>query len=133
MIKYDFMKYTSHAVMSFSSLLAYDVFIMGYNLNSGYPVKDATAFAISSVVSNFSSELLSSLVPYLNENNLTGMLSYPLLSGLVYSYIYDMNVNNSYPGIRDKNSAFIIGSVGCLLVRYIENPIMSLFGFKSYY
>ena len=43
-----------------------------------------------------------------------------------------MMTNRRYPGMRDPTSAFLVGSVGSLLVKYIESPVLSLLGLQSY-
>ena len=95
-------------------------------------MSDASSFAISTVIANFTGEILTSLVPYLSENNFVGMLSYPLLTGIIYSYIYDMNTSSKYPGVRDGTNTLLMGSIGCLLISYIQSPIMSLLGLVNY-
>jgi hypothetical protein len=101
MLKFDLLKYTTHAAIGYGAFLAYDTLVLGYKLDGGFAYSDASSFAMSSVIAYFSYEILSSVVPYLNENNLLGMISYPLLTGIVYSYVYDMNTGRRYGGIRD--------------------------------
>ena len=101
MIKYDVMKYVTHAAIGYGTFLAYDTLVLGYKLDGGFAMSDASSFAMSSVIAYFTYEILSSLVPYLNENSLLGMISYPLLTGIVYSYVYDMNTGRRYSGVRD--------------------------------
>jgi hypothetical protein len=60
------------------------------------------------------------------------MVSRPLLTGLVYSYMYDFMMKEKFEGYRSNMDAFYIGSVGCLFVRYIEAPVISLLGFNVY-
>jgi len=61
------------------------------------------------------------------------MISRPLLTGLVYSYMYEYIMSERYDGYRSNMQVFYIGAIGCLFVRYIEAPVLSLlFGMKSY-
>ncbi len=131
-MKFDIIKYSTHAAIGYGAFLAYDSLVLGYKLDGGFAMSDAGSFAMSSVIAYFTYEILSSLVPYLNENSFLGMISYPLLTGIVYSYVYEMNTGRRYTGIRDMQNAFVMGSIGCLLVGYIQSPILSLLGIKSY-
>ena len=61
------------------------------------------------------------------------MVSRPLLTGLVYMYMYDWMMSERYEGYRAKSQVFYIGAIGCLFVRYIEAPVLSLLlNVKSY-
>jgi len=60
------------------------------------------------------------------------MVSRPLLTGLVYMYMYELMMSNRYDGYRNNMDAFYIGAVGCLFVRYIEAPVLSLLGMNVY-
>ena len=42
-------------------------------------------------------------------------------------------LSRKYPGNRDSTNAFIVGSVGDLLLGYVESPIMALFGVRIGY
>ena len=132
MMRYDIMRYATHAAFGYASVLFYDSVVLGFRYDGGFPMSDAGSFALSSVISNFTCDVLSSLVPYLNEGSLAGMISCPIINGIIYSYVYDMMTNRRYPGMRDPTSAFLVGSVGSLLVKYIESPVLSLFGLQSY-
>jgi hypothetical protein len=100
-MKFDIIKYSTHAAIGYGAFLAYDSLVLGYKLDGGFAMSDAGSFAMSSVIAYFTYEILSSLVPYLNENSFLGMISYPLLTGIVYSYVYEMNTGRRYTGIRD--------------------------------
>ena len=132
MDKYNMIKYASHAAFGYFSLLAYDTLVLGFKIDGGFVMSDATSFALSTVLTNFSCDVLSSMVPYINDGSFIGMISCPLINGIIYSYVYDMMTNRRYPGIRDPTNTFLVGSVGLLLTRYIESPVLSLFGLKSY-
>ena len=101
MMKFDIMKYVTHAAIGYGAFLAYDTLVLGYKIDGGFAMSDAGSFAMSSVIAYFTYEILTSLVPYINENSLLGMISYPLLTGIIYSYVYDMNTGRRYGGIRD--------------------------------
>lgn len=133
MMKYNLVQYATHAAFSYVGVLAYDVFVLGYRYDGGFAMSDAGSFAVSTILSNFSAEVLSSFVPYLYEGNFAGMISYPLLNGIIYMYVFDMFTNRKYPGLRDSTGAFLVGSIGCLLTRYLESPVLSLFGIHNTY
>ncbi len=133
MINFDLMRYGTHALVGYGSLLAYDVLIEGYKLDGGFAMSDAASFAVSTVVSNLAYDLLSSVLPYINENNISGMITKPVLNGIIYMYLFDYMTNKRYPGSRDATSAFLVGSIGCVISYYIENPLLSLFGIRSHY
>ena len=132
MLKFDLLKYTTHAAIGYGAFLAYDTLVLGYKLDGGFAYSDAGSFAMSSVIAYFSYEILSSVVPYLNENNLLGMISYPLLTGIVYMYLFDYMVRPSFSSNRDNVNLVLMGAVSCLVLNYASNPIMSLFGVNTY-
>ena len=128
MIRYDFMKYSSKALITFGAIAAYDVFIDGRSFTDTYTLRDAGVAAVSSVASEITYDVVSNLLPYLNEGSLGGLIAKPLLDGIIYSYLYNTMINPQFQYYRDSYKAFYIGAVGNLLIGYIENPIMSLFG-----
>ena len=132
MLQYDVMKYVSHAAVSYGALLAYDCLVEDYKLDGGFAMSDAYSFAIASFVSDLSYDLLSSALPYLNDGHFTGMVARPLINGIIYMYLFDYMTNQKYPSGRDSSRAFVIGAFGSLLSSYIQNPLLGLFGIKSY-
>ena len=130
-MQYDIMKYGTHALIGFGGALAYDVFIEGRELNGGFAFSDASTFALSTVVSNLTYDVLSGLLPYLNDGSFAGMIAQPILNGLVYMYLYDYMTGSKYPSIRNETQSFIMGSIGVLILSYVENPILSLFNLRS--
>ncbi len=132
MINFDLMRYGTHALVGYGSLLAYDIFIEGYKFDGGFAMSDAATFAVATVVSNLGYDLLSSVVPYINESNFAGMITRPVLNGIIYMYLFDYMTNRKYPGSRDTTSAFLVGSLGCVIAYFIENPLLSLFGYRQY-
>ena len=126
------MKYSSHSLVAMGSIVLYDVFVDKRSLTESFTQNDALTIGISTLATNLLLDVVSGLVPYLNENNALGMVSRPLLTGLVYSYMYDFMMKEKFEGYRSNMDAFYIGSVGCLFVRYIEAPVISLLGFNVY-
>ena len=132
MFQFDILKYSTHALVGYAGMMAYDVFIEGRDYDGGFAMKDALTFGISSVISSLSCEVICNLIPYLSEGNLHGYIVNPLLSGVIYLVLYDYMVSPTYVGVRDNSTNFFVGSVLTLLVGYVENPIASLFGLKHY-
>lgn len=131
-MKYDIMRYSSHSLVAMGSLVLYDVFVDGRGFTEGFTMDDAITIGVSTLATNLLYDVLSGLLPYLYENNVFGMISRPILTGLVYMYMYDWMMSNKYSGYRENTKTFYIGAVGCLLVRYIESPVLSLFGMNVY-
>ncbi len=132
MNNFDLMKYGSHAVIGYAGILAYDVLVEGKQLRENFTMADAATFAVSSVVSGLALDVASGVVPFLQDKGLIGMISGPALQGIVYMYLYENMVGKNYPYNRDGLKAFYIGAVGNLLVAYLQNPILGLFGVKFY-
>ena len=132
MISFDVMKYGTNAAIGYVGIMAYDVFIDVKNYRDAFTMADASTFAIASIASDMSYELLSNVIPYINDGSFLGMVAHPLLQGLIYSYLYDSMVNKSYPYNRDNLKAFYLGSILSLLSSYAKNPILSLFGMRQY-
>ena len=81
-MQYDTMKYFSKGALAFGLISVYDVFIDGKSF-SDYASMDAATYALSVVVSELSVDVLSGLWS-MHEGSVQGMLSRPLLSGIVY-------------------------------------------------
>ena len=133
MNQYDLMKYSSHSLVAMGSIVLYDVFVDGRSLTEGFTQNDAITIGLSTLATNVIFDVVSGLVPYLNENSTIGMISRPLLTGLVYSYMYEYMMSDRYEGYRTNMQVFYIGAIGCLFVRYVEAPVLSLLlNVKSY-
>ena len=131
MLRFDLQKLIYKSVLVGGSILVYDKFVEGNDFLSGYSMSDMYAAVLSTVVSSLTYDVLSSYLPYINEGSLTGMLASPLLNGVIYMYIYNMFVEDKYPNIRSGTNNFVIGSVGSLLVGYLESPVSALFGYRN--
>ena len=130
MIRHDLMKYALNALVSYGVFYGYDYLVEGKS--SSFCNKDALSFSLSTVLSNVWYEVVEALVPYLNQGHLAGMIGQPLLTGVIYLYLYNYMVGNDYRVGRTNNNVFLMGSLGSLIVNYIENPLLSLFGVRSY-
>jgi hypothetical protein len=134
MYQFDFTKYLTHASVSFLTVSAYDSLIEGRDFKQ-FSLYDGGAFATSSVLSLLGSDLLESVWAGMSQHSLQGMITKPLLNGLIYMYMYDAFVlpNNKYITNRSGTENFIMGALGDVIIKYIENPIVGLFfGHKVY-
>ena len=130
-MRLDIFKYLSKGAVAFGIFSAYDVFVEGREFN-GFASKDGLTFALSTVAAEWSADLLSG-VWNMNENSVTGMISKPLLNGVIYMYLYNYMVRDSYEGGNDNSRNFIMAALGDVLLGYVANPIASLFGnYKNY-
>jgi len=132
MFQFDIMNYAGHAVVGWGALLAYDVFVEGYSVQNNYVMKDALVFGLSTVTSSLAFEVVSGLIPYINEGSVGGMISRPLLTGLIYMWLYDYMIVGRYGEARLNEKSFFVGAGLCLVSGYLQNPLMSLFGMKGY-
>ena len=130
MNKYDFTNYLTKGVIGFAAFSAYDVFVEKRDFG-GFASSDAFAYAIGLSAAEWAADLLSNMID-VNGNSIAGMVTKPLLTGLVYMYLYDYMVRSTYSSNRDNTNVFIMGALSCLLLNYATNPIMSLFGIKNY-
>ena len=130
MNKYDFTNYLTKGVIGFAAYSAYDVFVEKRDFG-GFASSDAFAYAVGLIAAEWAADLLSNMID-VNGNSIAGMVTKPLLTGLVYMYLYDYMVRSTYSSNRDNTNVFIMGALSCLLLNYATNPIMSLFGIKNY-
>ena len=129
-MQYDTMKYFSKGAFAFGLISVYDVFIDGKSF-SDYASMDAATYALSVVVSELSVDVLSGLWT-MNEGSIQGMLSRPLLSGIVYMYLFNYFIRPNYEGSNDNTTNFVIGALMEVVLSYIANPLSAIFGYKSY-
>jgi len=113
MQSYDFVKYSSQAVVGALLISLYDVFVEGYELKlNGFVSSDAFSMAISVVISNLAYDVISGLVPFLEKSNFMGQIAHPILNAIVYMYVYNMMTAGVYRGNRDNTNLMIVGSIG---------------------
>jgi hypothetical protein len=108
--QYDLIKYASHSVIAGLGIGIYDVLIDGRSMTESFTKNDVLTFAVSSVASNFAFDLISSLLPYLNESNTLGMISKHLLLAVIYIMLYDYMIANRYSYYRDNKSNFWVAA-----------------------
>ena len=130
MNSYEIVNYVSNGAVAFGLFSAYDVLVDGREF-SGYATKDGLTFAISTVISEWSADMLSNLW---NENSFSKMITKPLLNGIIYMYLYDYMIRPEYEGAKDNNSNFLMASLSEVLLSYVSNPIIAIFtGMKMNY
>jgi hypothetical protein len=110
----------------------YDVLVDGRSFNESFTYNDVLTFTLSNVATNFAFDVISGLLPYLNENNGIGMLSKPLLNGLIYMTLYDYMISNRYSYYRDNKTNFWVSTILSLVLMYVNSPVMALFNMKNY-
>ena len=133
MMQFDFTKYLTHASVGFLTVSAYDSLVEGRNFKQ-FSLYDGGAFATSSILSLLASDLLESVWGGLSSHSLQGMITKPLLNGLIYMYLYESFVRprNEYNRNRTGTENFIMGALADVIVKYIENPLSGLFGYRNY-
>ena len=131
MIRIDFMKYLSKGAVAFGLFSAYDALIKGREF-SGFASKYGLTFALSTVAAEWSADILSG-VWNMSENSVTGMISKPLLNGIIYMYLYNYMLRDEYEGGNDNTENFVMAALGEVILGYVANPIASLFsGVRNY-
>lgn len=128
MSNYDLIKYASHALVAGLGITVYDVFIDGRSINESFVMNDAATFAVSNVLVNFSLDVLSGLLPYLNESSAVGMISKHVLQGVIYMMLYNYMLGNKFQYQRDDKNNFYIAVVLSVVLQYVNSPLLSLFG-----
>ena len=132
MNQFDLVKYFTHASVSFAVYSAYDVFVEGKDFQN-YAVQDGGAFALASIGSLWTADLLNGFWNY-NKDSIQGMIGKPMLTGIFYMYLYDYMVrpNNQRENTRGGTELFLMGGLADVITNYLENPLSSLFGYRNY-
>jgi len=129
---FDIYKYLSKGVLSFGAISLYDYFVEGKNMD--YIKADGLTFTVSNLAGLLSSDLLFEFLN-LSKSGTVGMLSEPLISSLIYMYLFQDMVFNKYVGVystqRYPTTNFLTGVTINFLLRFIENPLLSFWGWKN--
>ena len=133
MNSYDYQKYFYQSIVVGLSGIAYNVFYDGKSATSSYVLNDAFVLVLSSVGSNIIYDIVSNIMPIINDNSVIGMIGRPLMTGIVYMYLYDMMIKGKYQYDRNSMTNFYAASLLSLLESYIESPLYSLFGVSLKY
>ena len=129
----DLPKYTIKAGLWFLGMSLYNSFVTKIDFMRWEQLKDSAFFALSNVSSGIISDLVFDMIG--NKTGLQGMILEPLINAFVYPYLYDMYIYRSLSGgayVKSNQTNMILGGVGNVILKYVENPLMSLFGIKSY-
>lgn len=129
----DVPKYSIKAALSFLGMSAYNWFVTKIDFMRQEQLKDSAFFALSNVSSGIIWDVVFDMIG--NKTGLQGMILEPLINAFIYPYLYDMYIyrslyNSSY--VRTNQSNMILGGVSNIILKYVENPLMSLFGIKSF-
>ncbi len=114
----------------------YNSFIDNNGMTWKYTLTDSLTFALSNLSANVGVDILGSFFNYSNES-LSGMIMNPLLAGFIYMYLYQYFVKynddfNLQSNNRSNSMNFMLGGGLDILVKFIWNPLLSLFGLKHY-
>ena len=134
MIKYDVAKYGTKFLIGTALLGAYNVLVAGQSFSSSRTWYDAASFGASNIISNAVNDLLYDFL-HMNNQGLFPMLTEPLLNMVIYQYMYDNITRPNYSGLsgeRSRNGVMLIGGLGNVILRFVENPILGLWGMKGY-
>lgn len=129
---FDIHKYLSKGILSFGAIWLYDYFVEGRGLD--FVKSDGLTFTVSNLAGLLSSDLLFEFLN-LNKSGTVGMLTEPMISSLIYMYLYNDMVYskyfNTYSNQRGTTSNFLTAATINILVRFIENPLLSFWGWKN--
>ena len=130
---FDLVKYFTHASVGFAVYSAYDVFVEGKDFQN-YAVYDGGSFALASILSLWSADLIGGIWSGYDKNSIQGMIGKPMMTGIFYMYLYDYMVrpNNQRENTRGGTELFLMGGLADVITNYLENPLSSLFGYRNY-
>ena len=104
------------------------------NFTSKYALTDSLTFSLSNITTLAIKDILANF--YNSYEGMASMIINPVLNGFLYMYLYDYFVKNqlafSRLNIRSNNINFMLGAGGNILIAWFSNPLLSLFGLKSY-
>ncbi len=131
MLKFDLVKYVGKFALWNGAVVLYDALIE--KTGSELAIRDGLTFGVSSVWADIVSEVIYNIAS-IQKNSIPGLLTSPLFSGILYMYLYNMMVKNNYPNYSHRwdTNNFIYGWITNLLLSWVENPLLNLWGIKSY-
>ncbi len=134
MLKFDIPNYLTKGGISFGLMLLYNTVIDNNSVTSKYALTDSLTFSLSNISTIAIKDILSNF--YNSYEGLSSMVINPLLNGFLYMYLYEYFLKNQLEywrlNLRSNNTNFMIGAGGNILISWISNPLLSLFGLKSY-
>lgn len=129
---FDIHKYLSKGILSFGAIGLYDYFVE--NRSFDFVKTDGLTFTVANLVGLLSSDLLFEFLN-LSKSGTVGMLTEPLVSSLIYMYLYNNMVYakyyNLYTNQRGSTNNFLTSATLNILVKFIENPLLSFWGWKN--
>ena len=131
MYNFDLIKYASKGLVGFGLYTLYDGLVEGIGFNE-ISYKDGLTFALSTVAAEWTADLISGFMP-MNENSISFMISRPLLTGIIYMYLYNYMLREEFEGGRDNMRNVVMGALGEVILGYVANPIASLFTNMTHY
>ena len=129
MIKFQLGKIGVKFLISSALLGAFDMIMENQGFNTKLLI-DSSMFGMCEIIPDLFMDLWD-----INNGiyNISGMILKPLLSGILYAFLYDKFISNylGYNSLkRNSYYNFILSVGGNILTKYIQNPIESLlFGY----
>lgn len=131
-MSYDLVKYASNGFVAALGIVVYDVLVDSRSLSEPFVMNDAITFAVSNVATNLTLDVVSGLLPYFNEGSALGMISKHLLQGITYMWLYNYMLGSKFEYQRDDRTNFYVAALLSIVLQYVNNPVLSLFGFQHY-
>ena len=134
MLKFDIPNYLTKGGIWFGVMLLYNTVVEKNNVTSNYALTDSLTFSLSNITTLAVKDILSNF--YNSYEGMASMIINPILNGFIYMYLYDYFLKNqlafSRLKLRNNNTNFMLGAGGNILIAWFSNPLLSLFGLKSY-
>ena len=129
MERYDLISYIVNGSLGFGFLAMFDTLIMKKDFFS-YGYKDGLVLAFSIVLSEFSVDVLSYVVPI--KDGLLGYISRPLLTSIFYMYMFDQIIRPNFYNNPNNNTTILISGFIDIIVTLLSNTLVSwIFGIMN--
>lgn len=135
LMKFDLAKYLGKFSIGGVAMFLYDGLLdgKGFNMSSFY---DALTFGGSHVLSSMANDLILNLT-HLQDYSIIPMISEPVFNAFIYQYLYsnllyDYLREGGSGAVRSDKKNMLLGAGLNVATKFIENPLMSLWGIKSY-
>ncbi len=134
MLKFDIPNYLTKGGMWFGIMLLYNTVIDKNSFTWKYALTDWLTFSLASITTLALKDVLSNF--YNSYDGMASMVINPVLNGFLYMYLYEYFLKNqlafSRLNIRRNTTNFMLGAGGNILISWFSNPLLWLFGLKSY-
>jgi hypothetical protein len=127
---YDIVNYFSKGAVGFGLYTLYDVYVEDKSF-TGFAMRDGLSFSLSIVATEWLIDVLKNMWD-MNGNSVSGMITRPLLTSIIYMYLFNYMVRPEYETSRDNTNLLLMGGLTSVLLNYVNSPILSVFGLKSY-